>query len=321
MARRASIVEGGSELIAEFAAIDRPTAGHVAALLDEGYPQRTRSSLRLFHDGRARVAAIINPRLPVGMLGFFASEDEEASARGVLDAAVAWLRAREITTIRGPINYSTWNDYRFVVRETEPGAWFPGEPRHPAYYPRLWEAAGFVACSGYASHWIDELPAQIARMAPKVARSREAGATLRPIGVADLPALYHLAHAAFRDAYMFSPLEPDEFAALYGREQATIASDTSYLALLGDRPVGFVYGFVADVGGAPAGIIKTIAIAPEARDAGIYHALLSEVMASFAGLGIRRAIAALMHLDGSPALMGWQRGALFKQYALYEHRS
>jgi L-amino acid N-acyltransferase YncA len=163
-----------------------------------------------------------------------------------------------------------------------------------------------VRCSRYGSFWI-ELDEAIARLAPKLPRELE----VRPAAAADLPAVYRIAHQAFAEAYMFAPISPAEFASLYGRGPA---GTTSFVC-----DGGFVYGFVTELDDAPVGVIKTIAVEPAARARGAYHALLSTAFAAFRARGARRAIGALIHTDGAPALMGWQRGEAFKRYALYEH--
>ncbi len=257
--------------------------------------------------GRARVTAIVNPHLgDVGLLGHFESEDDPGAAREVLDQAREWLQAQGMRVVRGPMNGATWFDYRFVVAGD--AASFTGEPRHPAYYPRLWEAAGFAPCSHYGSFWIDDVDAVLDRWAPKVARD----VVVRPAAAGDLPAIHAIAHEAFAGAYMFSPIGLAELAALYGG-----AAGGGGAFVVDD--LGFTYTFVADLGGEPVTILKTIAISPAARDRGVYHALFSAALRAGRERGARRAIAALIHLDGSPALMGWQRGRVFKRYALYEH--
>jgi GNAT superfamily N-acetyltransferase len=269
----------------------------------------------MFQSRGARVAAIINPRLlPIGLLGFFESDDDEDSARTVLHDGARWLREQGAQVVRGPMAYATWNDYRFVVERTEPGS-FRGEPDHPDFYPRLWERAGFTRVSTYASHWIDMNAAQ-ARWTDKVARARDAGVTVRAVTDADFPSIYQLALAAFADAYMFSPIDPDEFVSIYGGDRP--ADSRTTIAHLDGRPVGFMHTFVADLPRGRTGIAKTVAVHPDARDRGVYHALFSDALTSFQSAGLSHAIAALMHLDGSPALMGWARGPLYKQYALYQ---
>lgn len=266
---------------------------------------------------------MINPRLvdgagaPIGLLGFFEAEDDPAAATQVLDAGAAWLRDQGATIVRGPIKFSTWNDYRFTVGGDDAG-WFPGEPRHPAYYPRLWEQAGFTVCARYGSYWLGDLPAIVAKFAPVIARG---GAEVRPVTAADLPSLYRLAMSGFRDAFMYSPIEPDEFASLYAGDRVTAGLATSFLATEQGRPCGFIYTYVADLPGGPAGVIKTVLVDGAARGGGAYATLMSAAIEAFLAGGVTRALGGLMHADGSPAAMGWCRPEMsFKQYVLLEQQ-
>ncbi|MCB9559391.1 MAG: GNAT family N-acetyltransferase [Kofleriaceae bacterium] len=338
MADRVSIVEGGSDLVGAFTALTdevyaevdaatpgRPTSGRFAALLDDAQPSRRRCSLRLFlAPGRARAAAIVNPRLvgpdgkPIGLIGFFESRDDEPAATAVLTAATDWLHERGATIVRGPINFTTWHDYRLVTDAPEPG-WFTGEPSHPAYYPRLWRAAGFTPASAYGSYWMPELGPLHDRFLARAERAADAGVTVRPVSVGDLPAVYQLSMIGFRDAHMFSQIEPDEFAALYGADRAASVASTSFLAVDDGRPVGFLYTFMTDLPRGRVGVAKSIAIRPEARDRGVYHALFAAAIGAFRDHDAVAGIAALIHIDGEPAKMGWQvPDRRFKTYELFE---
>jgi len=338
VADRVSIVEGASEIVGEFADLTdqvfatdgdprRPTSANVRAMLDDAHPQRRRCSLRLFHaPGRARVAAILNPRLkddrgaPIGVLGFFEAHDDQDAVTAVLGAASRWLREHGATTIRGPINYSTWNDYRFA---TSPGeGWIRGEPYHPASYLPMWERAGFGVCATYGSYWLDPIPTMLGKFAAGVARAGATGVTARAITAGDLPVLHQLAIDGFEHAYGYSAIEPDEFFSMYSADRAAEASAMSFLAVQDGRPVGFVYAFVAELPGGPAGVIKTIVVRPAARGGAVYATLVSAAYRAFEALGLTRTMAALMHVDGSPAQMGWCRPERsFKQYVLLEQRA
>lgn len=252
---------------------------------------------------------------PIGMLGFFEAENDPEAALAVLDAGTAWLRARGAKIVRGPINYSTWNDYRFA---TETGGWFRGEPYHPAYYPALWANAGFDVCAHYGSYWLGPLAPVVERCLPVAARG---ATTVRPVTSADLPALYQLAIAGFHRAFMYAPIEPEEFASLYAGERVTSATATSFLAVDRGRPCGFVYTYVADLPDGPAGIFKTVVVDPRVRGTSAYAALTIAGIEAFRARGVDRAICGLMHADGSPAAMGWCRPEMsFKQYVLLERR-
>lgn len=333
-----TIVEGGSEIVGEFASLTdqvfitdddprKPTSASVEKWLADAHPQRRRSSLRLFHaPGRARVAAILNPRLtdergaPIGLLGFFEAEDDQDAVTAVLDAGATWLRERGATIVRGPVNFSTWNDYRFATSAGE--GWIRGEPYHPLRYLPMWERAGFATCATYGTYWLDPVAQMLAHFAPGVERAAQTRIHVRAITAGDLPALHQLALAGFERAFSYSPIEPDEFLSLYTADAAAQASAMSFIAVQDGRPLGFIYAFIAELPRGPAGVIKTIVVRPEARGGAVYATLVSAAYRAFEASGLTRTMAALMHVDGSPAQMGWCRPEnLFKQYVLLEQRT
>jgi hypothetical protein len=105
-------------------------------------------------DGRpvGRIAAIEN-RLAneyhhdtLGYFGFFESIDSgdtgRAAAKGLVEAAEAWLKARGLTAMRGPFN-PTMNDELGIWTEgsTAPAFLIPSNPR---YYADLLQSAGLA---------------------------------------------------------------------------------------------------------------------------------------------------------------------------------
>ena len=320
-----AFADAGESLYADDTHAARPSGSRTRALLDPRHPTVRRCQVRLFIDERApaRVAAIVNPRLvedgsPVGLLGFFEAADDAAAAGRLLAEATAWLYAQGCGRVRGPMNFTTWHDYRFVT-EGEAG-WIPGEPYHHRYYPRLWEASGFAAAGRYASHWVADIDAVLARFAARAELATASGVSLRPVEPGDLPALYRLAVAGFADNWQYSPIDPEEFAALYSGERSAAGAATSYVAVAGGAPIGFYYTFRAVLPAGETSIGKTIVVDAGQRDRGVYHLMMSAWLRE-AKAAVGRAIAALFHCDGSPALMGWERaGAAFKRYALYEHQ-
>lgn len=308
-----------------------PSPAMTLALLAPDQPTRRRCTVNLFFGANgqpeARVAAMINPRLvdgdghPYGLLGLFECDDDPELARTILAEACAWLAAQGCRTVRGPMVFSTWLDYRFVTADRGHG-WIPGEPVHQPFYPRLWADAGFTVATRYGSYWMGEPEALIARFADKAAEAAAAGFTLRAPRGGDLPALHALSVEAFAGAWMYAPIERDEFEELYTPERIAQGADSSYLALApGGEPAGYMYNFELPLGNAPAAVCKTIAVAPRFRDQRVYHLLMHAWYRDQAARGRRRFVGALMHAEGDPAKLGWCRPEnALKEYAVYERR-
>lgn len=274
---------------------------------------------------RGRVAAIVNPRLveegrPIGLLGFFECQDDDDTARRLLDLGCEWLDRQGCRLARGPIDFTTFHNYRLVVSSAARG-YIPGEPYHPDWYPRLWRAAGMTAAGSYSSNWLSH--EMLADLSARADRCRAEGYTIRHLaGAGDLEALYRLSLSAFADAFLYTPIERDEFAALYGADRAGAVASSSYLALAPDgEPVGFLYGYPAELDDQPAMVCKTITVAPAHRRSGAYHLLLHTWFREQHDAGHRRFVGALMHREGSPARLGWTTAeTTLREYEVYERR-
>ncbi|HWH95720.1 MAG TPA: hypothetical protein VNT03_17805 [Baekduia sp.] len=76
-----------------------------------------------------------------GWFGFFECEDDPEAAHALLVAAEAWLRARGMTLMTGPADF-TMNDESGIVIEGHELPPMIRQPWHPPYYQRLLEDAG-----------------------------------------------------------------------------------------------------------------------------------------------------------------------------------
>lgn len=100
-------------------------------------------------EGIGRLVAVKYANQEEGILGWFECADNETISKALFDAAVSFFRENKCTKIIGPINGSTWNNYRFNKTAEKP--LLPGEPYQPLYYIRLWEKYGFTEYTAYQS--------------------------------------------------------------------------------------------------------------------------------------------------------------------------
>lgn len=79
----------------------------------------------------------------VGFFGFFECREDPEAATALFGAAEAWLRARGLDTMRGPMNPSTNHECGLLVRGFR---WHPMimTTWNPRYYQTLIEGAGFT---------------------------------------------------------------------------------------------------------------------------------------------------------------------------------
>jgi GNAT superfamily N-acetyltransferase len=155
----------------------------VQGLLTAGHPYHEHSEVTHFiarRDGRAvgRVSASVNHRFNefydsrIGFFGFFDVENDEDAARALLEAAAAWLRARGMTSMRGPGEYSNATHERQGVLVE--GFQYPPTvelTHNPPYYGPLIEACGLTKAKDYVAYTVDfdDVPGErIERLAASV---------------------------------------------------------------------------------------------------------------------------------------------------------
>ena len=79
----------------------------------------------------------------IGYFGFYESINNTIVSNLLITAVEEWLKARHVTTIKGPMNNNIWgSEYRFMVKGFETAPYF-GEPRNPDYYPQHFLNAGY----------------------------------------------------------------------------------------------------------------------------------------------------------------------------------
>jgi hypothetical protein len=173
-----------------------PLKRDVRALLAPSNPFFDHGAARYFlarRDGRVvgRIAAITNRMHnethadQVGFFGFFECEDDAEAARGLLDAAAAWVREQGHDLLRGPVSFSTNDECGVLVDgfDTPPTLLMPHNPR---YYPRLLEEAGCVKAKDlFAYYTWNMVPPPRLRRSVELLQKR-LGVTLRWIRLDDL---------------------------------------------------------------------------------------------------------------------------------------
>ncbi|GMU05595.1 N-acetyltransferase [Corallococcus caeni] len=196
-----------------------------------------------------RVAAIKNPRhmefhgTKEGFFGLFECVNDAGVARGLLDAAGAWLKARGIDTVLGPANFSSNQDWGLLVEgyDSPPALMMP---YNPAYYAGLLETCGFTKAKDL---WAWELssstppPEKVARIAEKI-RQRE-GITVRAVNLKDFPAevarIKEIYNAAWEKNWGFIPFTDREFDHMAKEMKAIVRPELLLIAEVKGEPVAF----------------------------------------------------------------------------------
>lgn len=206
---------------------DGRIAGRVAACVNHQYNQ--------FHQDRT------------GFFGFFECVDDPAVARALLDTAAEWLRARGRDVMRGPMNFSTNDEF------SSPGALIDGFDRpptvmmshNPPYYGRLMDAAGMEKSKDLVAYWIPSsaIPERVASGVERLAR--RTGATIRSLRMKDLEAevrrVQEVYNAAWSRNWGFVPMTEAEFRHMAKELKPVVNPE---LCLLAENPDGEPVGFL-----------------------------------------------------------------------------
>ena len=322
---------------------------HYCAPFASDLDRRGGRAFLAMRDGRvvARVYACVS-RLdreaasPHGTLGSFEAQDDAEAAGVVLRAGTAWLRANGAGGIVGPMDGDTWHRYRLNVGPYDEPP-FLMEPYNPAYYPALWESAGFRPLEGYISKSVADLSAVVEALRVKADRAA-AGYRLRSLDPSrfeeELDVLFSLTRAGFAGNLLYTDIPRADFVGMYAGTRALIDPDLVCLASTSaGEPAGFLFAIpdrhraVAAMRGSrglPARVrywlrrhtdtvnMKTIGVVPEHRRGGLASALCHHVYAAAARKGYRRANLCLIR-DGNPsAALDADLGRVSRRYVLYQ---
>lgn len=262
----------------------------------------------------------------IGAIGGFSAGDA-AQAKLLLDAASARLAEAGCRIAVGPMNGNTWRRHRFVTESNGRGP-FLLEPRNPGAWPQWWRQAGFTGLSRYSSSVIrlDGTPTVPPALKERLQRS---GLVIRRLDPAryddELRAIHAVCLRSFSSNFLYTPLDEESFLTAYGKLRDRVDADLVRIAERGGVPCGFVFcirDLEADARGEkPALIVKTLAVDPGSRCAGLGSLLVDETHRIGYENGYSEAIHALQHeTNTSLKITGRHHGGVFRRYALFSKR-
>ncbi len=176
---------------------------------------------------QARLAGFFNPTLLVGgepaiFFGYFESIDNAEASAALFDGLRQWARSLGVSQIYGPINFTTFGQYRIRLDHFNSPP-FPGEPFSPDYYPALLQANGMSLRYRYATRINRDtstlLPAVEKYYAPlrdKVYQQFRIDSIDGDFWRAHLQQIYPLVDSIFANNFAYSSIDFDTFARLCG---------------------------------------------------------------------------------------------------------
>jgi GNAT superfamily N-acetyltransferase len=262
----------------------------------------------------------------IGAIGDFVADSAEATAM-LLDGAADYLRQQGCQVAVGPMDRNTWQRHRFVI-ESGGRCPFLLEPRNPVEHPVWWEHAGFSVLSRYSSSVMPLDGSEVISLAVK-SRLKRAGVNVRKLDANfyedELRKIFAISLKSFANNFLYTPLEEKAFLVAYQKVHAQVDADLVRIAERDGTPCGFVFGIpdleAAARGESPALIVKTLAVDPESRCAGLGSLLVDELHQIARQKGYIEAIHALQHeTNTSLKITGRHHGEVIRRYALFSRQ-
>jgi hypothetical protein len=219
------------------------------------YRQAERALFIARRDGKAvgRIAAIENRahnafhRDRVGFFGFFECADDGDAASALFREASAWLAARGLTSIVGPMNPSTNHDCGLLVEGFDQHPQFL-TPWNPPHYERLIRDAGFVSSRDLVGYWLPygepgyQLPARFEALARRAAaKAKLVFRDLEPRYFwREVEICWEVYNAAWEDNWGFVPMSRDEFLHMARSLKPLLVPQFAFVAEVEGKAAGFM---------------------------------------------------------------------------------
>jgi hypothetical protein len=193
--------------------------GRISAQVD-------REHLRRYNDG-------------VGLFGFFDTINDPRVGKALVDAAASWLRARGLTTMRGPFSLSVNEELGTMIEgQTEPAMIMM--PYHRSYQDGVAQAAGLSKAKDYFAwrYVVGEIPERAKRAHREVKAMPEVH--IRPLDRKNLGSEVRTVADIFNDAwsenYHFVPMTEDEMGKMADDMKLLLDDQIALIAEIDGQP-------------------------------------------------------------------------------------
>jgi len=196
-----------------------------------------------------RIAGIVNHnhveyhQEKAGFFGFFECVNDYQVAKALLDKVRDWLRSKGMEIMRGPANFSSNEEWGFLLEG------FDCRPvimmtYNPPYYLEFAERYGMVKAKDLFAYFIDETsypPQRVLRMAESI-RKRQ-NIRLRSLNMKEfkeeVEGIKQIYNAAWSKNWGFVPMTDQEFDHLAKNLKQIVDPHMVFIAEVDGRPAGF----------------------------------------------------------------------------------
>ncbi|MCG8576387.1 MAG: GNAT family N-acetyltransferase [Flavobacteriales bacterium] len=230
---------------------------------------------------QGRIAAYFIKGEQLGQLGWYECSDHDDVSSNLFDQACNWLKQHGCTTVLGPVNGSSWGNYR--LNKTSEYPILPGDPYQPLFYVNQWQKAGFIEKYNYNSRLAPKSLIQPTSMEEAQQLAGQYGIKIHRIPETPSPELerklYDFYNLCFDSNPLFQPLKYEDYQAFSNKANSICDRDHSFYLMNEEGTIIFViicyldvYHFAEQNGQLKGNnyphknlLIKTIATHPEWR--------------------------------------------------------
>jgi len=311
-------------------------------------------------EDKARAAVFFRPDLTIdaqsaAFFGYWETVGDEPSDSELMREVEAWARNQGAQTLFGPINFSTYGNYRLRVGAESHADTFVGEPHNPPEYPEILTRLGFEEHQHYCSLiWEPKAAAPLIKYkGPVRERLLADGFHIEPLTrdywMANLPELHVLVDVIFQANFAYTPLTYEAFEEACGGAFANkLCPQRSFFAR---APNGDIAGFLLlyphygplvvkgagenrvneadldyrqhtpllDNNGLDAAVFKTVGVNPAYRRCGVMDSLIV-TMIEHTMQQCQRWFGAMIRADNPSRRFGEHETSGKRWYALYRKK-
>lgn len=182
---------------------------------------------------------------PIGLFGSFECVNNTEIANALLTAARDWLRAKGMTSMRGPWSFAS-QEWGLVVEGFEPSPVILA-PYNPPYYNDLLSSFGLAKAKDLMVYVIDakegyQFPERYMTLTEKV--QKRYGVTVRPVNMKnleeDVVTILNLANVSISDNWGFYPVTEEEARTMAHDLKQIINPKVVLIAETAEgKPIGF----------------------------------------------------------------------------------
>ncbi len=254
-------------------------------------------------------------------IGSYLCVDDDFVANALLNYAQEICLELNYDFMIGPMNGSTWNNYRFGHNESK-GTFFL-DVKNPAYFNDQFQKFGFQRIGTYCSNVDDKLYYDQSRLEGLASYYESKGANIRSIDMSkyeeELKRIAIFSNLSFSDNFLFTPISTNVFVKQYLKLEKLI--DPKFVWIVEDEKeeihaIFFAIKDYLDEDGKTL-IVKTVATRKKSPFKGIATFLSRKLTKIALDSGYNKIIHALMIEDNLSLNASSKHGSPLKEYSLY----